>query len=52
MCAILPGFRWVVDRNGEVKLTTVECAGCHLRVMEDGSLLRGAQGNLNGGGAA
>ncbi|MCA9704430.1 MAG: hypothetical protein KDK70_01125 [Myxococcales bacterium] len=49
---IIPSFRWVVDASGEVKLTRGECTMCHLRVMEDGSTVPGAPGNLRGGGLA
>jgi hypothetical protein len=44
---IIPALRWVVTKNGEVKLGLSECAACHTRVMEDGSVIRGAQGNPN-----
>ncbi len=46
----LPSFRWVVEKSGEVKVAFAECAACHTRVMPDGSIIRGAQGNLNLGG--
>lgn len=45
-------FRWVVEKKGQVRLGLVECAGCHVRVMPDGSTIRGAPGNLSGGGEA
>jgi cytochrome c553 len=44
---VIPGIRWVVDKGGELKLGLSECAGCHLRVMDDGTTIRGAQGNIN-----
>jgi mono/diheme cytochrome c family protein len=44
---VIPTFRWVVMKNGEIKLGLSECAACHTRVMEDGSVIRGAQGNPN-----
>jgi hypothetical protein len=43
---IIPSIRWVVDKRGEVKLALSECASCHSRVLDDGTLIRGAQGNL------
>jgi hypothetical protein len=43
---IIPSLRWVVDKRGEVKLALSECAACHSRVLDDGTLIRGAQGNL------
>ena len=48
----LPGFRWVIDSKGKLNLGVTECGGCHLRMMADGTLIRGAQGNLSPGGAA
>jgi mono/diheme cytochrome c family protein len=48
----LLGFRWIVEKRGQVRLGIVECAGCHVRVMPDGSTIRGAPGNLAGGGEA
>ena len=44
---IIPIFRYVVDNSGEVKVGLAECSSCHTRKMADGTLLRGAQGNLN-----
>ncbi|MCA9705153.1 MAG: hypothetical protein KDK70_04785 [Myxococcales bacterium] len=49
---IIPGFRYVVDYDGKLKVTRSECASCHLQVLPDGTPLRGAPGNLKGGGAA
>jgi cytochrome c1 len=37
------GWRWVPTSAG-LALSISECAGCHLRVMPDGTVLRGAQG--------
>jgi hypothetical protein len=37
-------FRWVVDRSGEVKLTTRECSACHSRILPDGTVIVGGQG--------
>ena len=42
----------MVERKGQVKLGLTECAGCHLRVMPDGSTLHGPPGNTAGGGEA
>jgi hypothetical protein len=44
---IIAGLRWVVEKDGAVKLTLSECAACHTRVMDDGTVIRGAQSNLN-----
>jgi hypothetical protein len=46
---IIPSIRWVVEKDGQVKLTLSECAACHTRLMDDGTVIRGAQGNPNFG---
>ena len=38
------GWRWVPTSSG-LTLSIQECSGCHSRVMPDGSILNGAQGN-------
>lgn len=43
----LPFFRYVVQKKGEVKVGILACGMCHTRVMPDGSILKGAQGNLS-----
>ncbi len=40
----VPGLRWVPTDKG-VALSLDNCAGCHTRRLEDGSILRGAPGN-------
>jgi hypothetical protein len=42
----LPWFQYVVRRTGVVELGLGSCAFCHTRLMPDGSILKGAQGNL------
>jgi hypothetical protein len=42
----LPSFRYVVKKKGEVQLGVLACGMCHTRVMPDGSVLKGAQGNF------
>ncbi len=44
---VLLDFRWVVDRDGTLKIGVSSCAGCHTRLMPDGSLLRGAPCNFD-----
>jgi hypothetical protein len=46
---IIPSFRWSVDRDGKLKVSLADCSSCHSRIMPDGSLLLGAQGNLAAG---
>jgi mono/diheme cytochrome c family protein len=41
-----PFSRYVIRKKGEVELGGNSCAGCHTRVMPDGTVLKGAQGNL------
>lgn len=45
---IVPAFRWVIERRGEVQLSLSECASCHTRVLPNGQLLRGAPSQLKG----
>lgn len=44
---VLLDYRWVVERDGKLKVSFSSCAGCHTRVMPDGSLLRGAPSNFD-----
>ena len=41
----LPYFRYVVREKGKVELGTISCAMCHTRVLPDGAVIKGAQGN-------
>ena len=42
----LPWVRYVVREKGKVELGTISCGMCHTRVMPDGSVIKGAQGNF------
>jgi hypothetical protein len=42
----LPWFQYVVQHTGAVEIGNNSCAFCHSRVMPDGSVIKGAQGNL------
>ena len=42
----IPFVRYVVRKKGTVEVGQNSCAWCHTRVMPDGSILKGAQGNL------
>jgi hypothetical protein len=42
----LPWFRYVVREKGKVEMATLSCAMCHTRVMPDGTVVKGAQGNF------
>jgi hypothetical protein len=41
----VPFARWVVRRKGVVELGSMSCTICHTRVLEDGTVVPGAQGN-------
>jgi hypothetical protein len=40
-----PGYTYSVRRKGVLEVGTNSCAGCHTRIMADGSLFEGAQGS-------
>ena len=42
----LPWFRYVIREKGKVELGTISCGMCHTRVMPDGTVVKGAQGNF------
>jgi len=42
---ISPFVQYVIRKKGVVEFGTASCADCHTRVMSDGSLVAGAQGN-------
>jgi len=42
----IPGLRYVVRATGRVEIGVLSCAMCHSRVMPDGTLIKGAQGNF------
>jgi Di-haem oxidoreductase, putative peroxidase len=42
----LPYFRYVIREKGKVELGTISCAMCHTRVMPNGAIVKGAQGNF------
>ncbi len=42
----LPWLRYVIREKGKVELGTISCALCHTRVMSDGTVVKGAQGNF------
>src|SRR5262245_10575752 len=43
----IPFLRYVVRQKGTVEVGQSSCGQCHIRVMPDGSILKGAQGNFN-----
>ena len=42
----MPWLQYVIRRKGVIELGNNSCAFCHSRVMADGSVIKGAQGNL------
>ena len=43
---VMPFARWVVRRTGAPEVGNLACAMCHTRVMPDGTVVDGAQGNF------
>lgn len=43
---VLPWARWVVREQGRLEVGNLSCAMCHVRLMPDGSVIAGAQGNF------
>ncbi len=44
----IPFARWVIRRKGDVELGSMGCNTCHTRVLPDGTIVPGAQGNNPG----
>lgn len=42
----VPFYRYVIREKGKVELGTLSCGNCHIRVLADGSVVKGAQGNF------
>jgi len=42
----VPFYRYVVTDKGQVRIGILGCGMCHTRVMPDGTILKGAQGNF------
>jgi len=43
---ILPYYRYVIRERGKVEVGVLSCAMCHTRVMPNGGVIVGAQGNF------
>jgi hypothetical protein len=44
---VIPYFRYVIRKTGVVEIGgATSCAACHTRLMPDGTVLKGSQGNL------
>lgn len=42
----VPFYRYVITKKGQVSLGEFSCGMCHTRVMPDGAIIKGAQGNF------
>jgi hypothetical protein len=47
----LPFYRYVIRDRGKIEIGIFSCGMCHTRVMPDGTILKGAQGNFQFGRA-
>ena len=48
---VLLGMRYVIGKDGKLKVSLADCAGCHSRLMPDGKVLLGAAtGTFTNGG--
>lgn len=43
---VMPFYRYVIREKGKVEVAFDSCAECHSRIMPDGSVVMGAQGNI------
>ena len=43
---VMPFARWVIRQRGRPEVGNLACSMCHTRVMPDGTVLPGAQGNF------
>jgi hypothetical protein len=43
----LPFYRYVIREKGQIEVTFDSCASCHTRVLSDGTVIKGAQGNIS-----
>ncbi|MEO7274379.1 MAG: hypothetical protein ABIX28_17930 [Vicinamibacterales bacterium] len=42
----IPFYRYVIREQGKVEIGVLSCGMCHTRVMPDGTVIKGAQGNF------
>jgi mono/diheme cytochrome c family protein len=43
---VFPFFQYVIRDKGKIEVGVLSCAMCHTRAMPDGTIIKGAQGNL------
>lgn len=42
----VPFYRYIVQEKGKIEIGMLSCAMCHTKVMPDGTVIKGAQGNF------
>jgi len=42
----IPALRYVIRKKGQIEMANNSCGMCHTRVMPDGTVIKGAQGNF------
>ncbi len=42
----LPGYRYVIRKKAQPEVGNLSCASCHTRLMPDGTVVKGAQGDF------
>ena len=45
---VMPFQRYIIRKKGVVEIGEASCGQCHTRVMSDGAVIKGAQGNFPG----
>lgn len=43
---VMPFYRYVIREKGKIEIGLISCGMCHTRVMTDGSIIKGGQGNF------
>ena len=43
---VVPFLNYIIRKKGVVEVASFSCAMCHVRIMPDGSILKGAQGGI------
>lgn len=43
---VMPFYRYVIREKGKIEIGVLSCAMCHTRVVPDGSIIKGGQGNF------
>ena len=43
---VVPFYRYVIGEKGKIEVNLDSCAECHTRILPDGRIVKGAQGNV------